>query len=66
MQQNLKSVSEAATELGISIHTLRAWVSMRKIPYVKLGRRVMFLQDDLDSFVKRNRVEARLPVGGLN
>ena len=66
MQQGLKSVDEAANELGISVHTVRAWVSMRKITFVKMGRRVMFKPDDLDSFINNNRVEARLPKGGLN
>ncbi len=44
----LLSVQEAAQYLNISIHTLRTWVCERRIPHVKLGRRVLFRQGDLD------------------
>ena len=55
----LKSVKQAAQELGISPHTIRAWVFQKRIPHVRLSRRVLFRQRDLDEFVNRNLVEAR-------
>jgi excisionase family DNA binding protein len=56
---SLLTMRQAAEELQLSIHTLRAWCSQRKLPFVKLGRRVLLRREDLESFVKRNVVEAK-------
>ena len=66
MSDNLMSYEEAADELGISIHTMRSWVSAGRITFVKLGSRVMFLRKDLESFIQKHRVEANMPEGGLD
>jgi excisionase family DNA binding protein len=55
----LKSVKEAAEQLGISPHTIRAWVFSRRIPHVRLSRRVLFRQRDLDDFINKNLIEAK-------
>jgi excisionase family DNA binding protein len=52
------SVVEAAKEMGISVHTLRAWVRQRRISYLKLGRRVLLEPQDVQRFIDANRVEA--------
>jgi excisionase family DNA binding protein len=58
--KNLLDISEAAQRLGVSIHTLRGWVSQRRIKFVKLGgRRVLFREEDLDELVDRSVVEPR-------
>jgi DNA-binding transcriptional MerR regulator len=50
----------AAERLGISPHTLRFWAVYRGlVPYVRLGRRIVFRPEDLDEFERRHRVEAR-------
>ena len=41
------SVQEAARFLGVSPKSLYAWVSQRRIPYRKAGRRLLFLQSEL-------------------
>lgn len=41
MSDRLLSIGEAAQLLGLSVHTLRAWVQKRQIQYYKLGRRVL-------------------------
>lgn len=59
---DLLSVKESVKELGgakesgegISIHTLRAWIYQKRIPYVKLGRRVFLRREDLEQFVTKN------------
>ena len=56
---NLLSVEEAAKELKISIHTIRAWTYQKRFPTVKLGRRVLVRREDLESFVNKNVVEAK-------
>jgi excisionase family DNA binding protein len=57
--ENLLSVIEAAQRLGISRHTLNCWVSKRKVPFVKLGRRTLFNPDDLERIIKANTFEPR-------
>jgi excisionase family DNA binding protein len=50
----------AAERLGISPHTLRFWAIYRGlVPYVRLGRRILFRPEDLEAFEQANRVEAR-------
>jgi excisionase family DNA binding protein len=57
--ENLLSVTDAAHRLGISRHTLNCWVSKRKVPFVKLGRRTLFNPADLDRMIKAATVEPR-------
>lgn len=57
--ENLLNVAEAAERLGISRHTLNGWVSKRKVPFVKLGRRTLFNPADLDRMIKAATVEPR-------
>jgi excisionase family DNA binding protein len=54
----LLTVVETAKTLRISQGTVRAWVLNRKIPYVKVGSRVLFKQADIQSFINRNTVQA--------
>ncbi len=56
---NLLSLEEVAHETKLSIHTLRAWTYQKRIPIVKLGRRVLVRREDLEAFVNKNVVEAR-------
>lgn len=57
--ETLQSVKQAACRLGISPHTVRAWVAQRRIPHVRLSRRVLFREKDLADFISRNLVEER-------
>lgn len=61
--QRLLSVCQAAQYLGISRHTLYSWVSQRRIPYVKVGRRTMFDREALDGWIEERTVE---PLDFLN
>jgi excisionase family DNA binding protein len=54
----LLSVGEAAEYLGISAGTLRNWISMRRIEYVKVGRLTRITQAALDRYVAANTVRA--------
>ncbi len=56
---DLLSIRKAAVELAVSPHTIRAWCSQRKMPFVRLGRRVLLRREDIEAFVKRNVVEAK-------
>lgn len=60
MEHELLSLRDAARRLAVSPHTLRAWaVYGHRLPYVRLGRRVLFAGEDLEAFVAAGRVAAR-------
>jgi excisionase family DNA binding protein len=59
----LLTVDEAAQRLAVSKYTLRGWVSQRRIPYVKIGRRTLFNPTDLDNLIKASTMEPRKPSG---
>jgi excisionase family DNA binding protein len=56
---DLVTVEEAARRIGVSKHTLRGWVSQRRIPFVKIGRRTLFSHSGLDEFIRSCTVEPR-------
>lgn len=47
----------AAAYLGVQPQTLAVWACTQRyaLPYVKIGRRVMYRLGDLESFVMANR-----------
>jgi excisionase family DNA binding protein len=57
-QRELVSVADAARRLGISRHTLRAWLRLRRLPFVRLGRRVLLEPEALDRYVRARVVAA--------
>jgi len=40
MASQLRTVDQAAADLCVSVHTIRAWIARRKIESVRLGRAV--------------------------
>lgn len=54
MMPELLNIQETAVFLRISTHTLRAWIRQKRIPCVRLGRRVLLRREDVESFVSRN------------
>ena len=57
-RRGLLSVDEAAHYLGVSSGTLRNWVSMRRVDFVKVGRLTRFSQVALDRYIASNTVPA--------
>ena len=57
-RQNTLSNDEAASYLGCTPATLRAWTSKRKVPFVKVNRLTRFLISDLDEWLAAHRVPA--------
>jgi excisionase family DNA binding protein len=47
----LLDVGTAAKILGLSVNTLRLWVSKQRIEFVKLGSRVMFRPESLRALI---------------
>jgi excisionase family DNA binding protein len=54
----LLSVEEFAAALGVRPATVRQWVWMRKIPYLKVGRCVRFKRETVDRLIERSEVPA--------
>lgn len=51
---------EVATQLGLSVATLRAWRLKQKGPrFVRFGRAVRYLEADIQHFVENSRVRRR-------
>jgi len=58
MEKRLLNIKEASEYLGVKENTLYCWVSQKKIPYVKLGRRTLFDIEDLNKFIEENKIRA--------
>jgi excisionase family DNA binding protein len=56
--EKLLSVDEAADKMGVSPLTMRAWLRQRRLPYLKLERRVLITPQDVQQFLDSNRIEA--------
>ena len=50
---NLITVEELAVIFGLAPQTIRNWVALGKLPYVKIGRRNMFLERSLQKWLNR-------------
>jgi len=59
MIENLLTIPEAAKTLRISSHTLRSWIFQKKVPVVRLGRRVLFREKDLEKMIEKGIQEAK-------
>lgn len=54
----LVGVPEAALLLNLSEKTLRKWILLRKLDYVKTGTRVQFKRKVLEDYIERQTVKA--------
>lgn len=62
MLDRLLSVQEVAELLGVSVHTVYAWVSAARLPFVKVGTRTKFRQSEILRWVaERSRAERESP-----
>ena len=57
---NLITIEELSGNLGLSKKTLQNWVSLRKIPYVKIGRKVYFRSSRLQQWIERKEFKSCL------
>lgn len=51
-------VEEGSAYVGIRPSTMRSWILKKKIPYLKVGRRVLLRRSDLDALLDRALVPA--------
>lgn len=52
MEKRFLNTKETAVYLGLSEHTIRAWVKLGRLPFSKFGRAVRFDQRIIDKWVK--------------
>jgi excisionase family DNA binding protein len=60
MIENLFTIPETSRMLKISPHTLRSWIFQKKVPVVRLGRRVLSREKDLEEMVKKGFQDAKV------
>ena len=53
---NLITVEELAVVFGLAPQTIRNWVAQKKLPYVKIGKRNMFLVGSLQKWLDRKEI----------
>ena len=56
----LISVKTVAEMLGLAPKTIHNWVSLRKIPYVKCGHKVMFRPKSFEAWLNRKEIKSWL------
>lgn len=54
---NLMNIQQAAEYLGLSVGTLYQWRCQRKVPYIKVGRKLKFKKDQLDQWLAARTVQ---------
>ncbi len=55
----LWDIPHLAAELGVKERLIREWVGRNKIPFVKIGGRVMFVRAAMRKFLEDAQVEPR-------
>ena len=58
-KKRLISVAEAAKYFGVQKSTIYSWAWRRKIPSVKMGRRLLFDREDLDRLIEAGKRQER-------
>ena len=57
---NLISVKTVAEWLGVAPKTIHNWVYLHKIPYVKVGQKVLFRPKSLKAWLNRKEIKSWL------
>lgn len=62
MAETLHSVPEAAERLAMRERTIRQWILLRKIDYIKIGGAVRIPDSEIKRIIQEGRVR-RIPTG---
>jgi len=54
-------VAKAAADLGLSIHTIRAWITQRRIAHVRLGRSIRIPVSEIKRLLEAGHTPANRP-----
>lgn len=55
----LLNIQESAKLLRLSPNTLRSWIFQKRIRVVRLGRKVLFRESDLEKMIEKGIQEAK-------
>jgi len=58
------TVAEAAKQLGLRESTIRAWISQRRLGYVRLGRAVRIPLEEVERLIAEGTIPARAQRNG--
>ena len=61
--RRLLGLREVAERLGLGLSTVRRWASTRRIPTVRLSRRVFVEERDLERLIESRHEPARTDIG---
>lgn len=53
-----RTVDEAADELGLSVHTIRAWIAARRLAHLRLGRAIRIPAAEIRRVIEQSTVPA--------
>jgi excisionase family DNA binding protein len=53
-----RTVREAAEELGLSVHTIRAWIASRRLGHLRLGRAIRIPAAEIRRVIEQSTVPA--------
>lgn len=53
-----RTVQEAADELGLSVHTIRAWIASRRLGHLRLGRAIRIPASEIRRVIEESTVPA--------
>lgn len=56
--ENLISVEELAGALGLAPQTIRNWVAMRKIPFLRVGGKTRFRRQSIEAWLERKEFKS--------
>lgn len=59
MKSNPLTISEAAEALGLSRHTIYAWIRSRRIAFIRLGRAIRVAPSEIERIMRAGTVPAR-------
>ena len=51
------NVQELASHINVKVKTIYSWISLKEIPYFKLGRLVRFEKDEIDRWLEQKKVD---------
>lgn len=61
MTARLLTVQQAAGALALSPHTVRAWISQRRLAHIRLGRAVRIPETEVARLIERGTVPVAQP-----
>lgn len=54
-----RTIGEAAEELGLSVHTVRAWVAERRLAHLRLGRAIRIPAAEIRRVIEESTIPAK-------